>query len=71
MNKPAYKSDDELPLTLSALNVAAVLGISRAGASASWSTAKAGFPTLNIGSRILIPKYKFLAWIDGSSSKKG
>lgn len=53
------------------INVAAVLGISRAGASASWSTAKAGFPTLNIGSRILIPKYKFLAWIDGSSSKKG
>ena len=64
MNKPTYKSYDELPLTLSALNVAAVLGISRAGASASWST-------LNIGSRILIPKYKFLAWIDGSSSKKG
>ena len=63
MNKPTYKSYDELPLTLSALNVAAVLG--------SWSTAKAGFPTLNIGSRILIPKYKFLAWIDGSSSKKG
>lgn len=71
MNKPTYKSYDELPLTLSALNVAAVLGISRAGASANWSTAKADFPTLNIGSRVLIPKYKFLAWIDGSSSKKG
>ena len=54
MNKPTYKSYDELPLTLSALNVAAVLGISRAGASASWSTAKAGFPTLNIGSRIKV-----------------
>jgi len=57
MNKPTYKSCDELPLTLSALNMAAVLGISRAG----WSTAKAGFPALNIGSRILIPRDKFLA----------
>lgn len=44
MNKPTYRSYNELPLTLSALNVAAVLGISWAGASASWSTAKAGFP---------------------------
>ena len=57
MNKPTYKSCDELPLTLSALNMAAGLGISRAG----WSTAKAGFPALNIGSRILIPRDKFLA----------
>lgn len=62
MKKVKYTSYDELPLMLSAPDVAAVLGISRAGAYEL--VRSRGFPTLKIGSRIVIPKEKFLAWID-------
>ncbi|MCQ4865160.1 helix-turn-helix domain-containing protein [Pseudoflavonifractor phocaeensis] len=57
-----YKSYDELPLMLSAPEVAAVLGVSRAGA---YELARSkSFPSLSIGSRIVVPKDKFIAWIE-------
>ena len=62
MKQMTYKSYDELPLMLSVLEVAAVLGISRAGA---YELVKSeGFPSLKIGSRIVVPKEKFLGWIE-------
>lgn len=62
MKKTQYTSYDQLPLMLSVPEVAAVLGISRAGA---YELVRAeGFPTLKIGSRIVIPKERFLNWID-------
>ena len=62
MKEVTYKSYDELPLTLSVPEVAAVLGISRAGA---YELARSkGFPSLSIGSRIVVPKDKFIAWIE-------
>ena len=62
MRKTQYTSYDQLPLMLSVPEVAAVLGISRAGA---YELARAeGFPALKIGSRIVVPKEKFLSWID-------
>lgn len=62
MKEVKYKSYDELPLTLSVPEVAAVLGISRAGA---YELARSkGFPSLSIGSRIVVPKDKFIAWIE-------
>ena len=62
MKKVKYTSYDELPLMLSVPEVAAVLGISRAGA---YELARSeGFPALKIGSRIVVPKEKFIAWID-------
>lgn len=62
MKKVKYTSYDELPLMLSVPEVAAVLGISRAGA---YELVRSdGFPTLKIGSRIVVPKEKFLVWID-------
>lgn len=62
MKQTVYKSYDELPLMLSVPEVAAVLGISRAGA---YELARSeGFPTLKIGSRIVVPKEKFVQWID-------
>ena len=62
MKQTVYKSCDELPLMLSVPEVAAVLGISRAGA---YELARSeGFPTLKIGSRIVVPKEKFVQWID-------
>ena len=68
MKHSAYTSYDELPLMLSVAEVAAVLGISRAGA---YELAHSdGFPALKIGSRIVVPKDKFLSWIDANSGPK-
>ena len=63
-----YTSYDELPLMLSVAEVAAVLGISRAGAYELVHGNE--FPALKIGSRIVVPKDKFLAWIDANSGSK-
>ena len=62
VNKSSYKTYDDLPLMLSVPDVAKVLGISRAGA---YELAHSkGFPSMNIGSRIIIPRDKFLLWIE-------
>ena len=55
-------SYDQLPVALNALQVAAMLGISRAGAYNLMRSE--GFPTLRIGSRMVVPKDKLLAWLD-------
>ena len=62
MNECTYKNYDELPLMLNVVQVAAVLGISRAGAYELVHSV--GFPTLKIGSRIVVPKEKFIAWVE-------
>ena len=49
------------------LEVAVVLGISRAGAYELLRTE--GFPALKIGSRIVVPKEKFLGWIDAQMAR--
>jgi len=68
MKQSPYKSYDELPLILSVPEVAAVLGISRAGA---YELARSReFPSLTIGSRIIIPKDKFIAWIEQKTVEK-
>lgn len=56
MNECIYKSFDELPLMLNVVQVAAVLGISRAGAYELVHSE--GFPALKIGNRIVVPKDK-------------
>ena len=68
MKHSIYTSYDELPLMLSVPEVAAVLGISRAGAYELVHGNE--FPALKIGSRIVVPKDKFLAWIDANSGSK-
>ncbi len=60
--KTIYKSYSELLLTLSVPEVAAVLGISRAGAYAL--VRSESFPKIKIGNRIVVPKNKFIAWMD-------
>ena len=62
MKKGMFKSYEELPLMLSVLDMAAVLGISRAGAYELVRTE--GFPALKIGTRIVIPKDKLKEWVD-------
>ena len=61
MKESKYRSYDELPLILSVTDMAEVLGISRAGAYELVKTE--GFPAFSIGSRIIIPKDEFIAWI--------
>ena len=62
MKESKYKSYEELPLMLSAPEVAEVLGISRAGA---YDLVRSdGFPHIKLGNRILVPRDKFIQWID-------
>jgi predicted DNA-binding transcriptional regulator AlpA len=60
--KTKYKTLDELPVTLNAADVAETLGLSRAGAYNLINSK--GFPTLQIGSRKIVPKDRFIEWID-------
>ena len=57
-----FTSIDQLPITLSAEQVAQVLGISRAGAYTLLHSKD--FPTIQIGKRMVVPKDKLLAWME-------
>ena len=57
-----YTSYNQLPLSLNANDIAAVLGISRANAY-TLMCAK-GFPTIFIGKRMIVPRDKFIEWMD-------
>ena len=65
MRESKYRSYDDLPLMLSAPEVAEVLGISRAGAYDL--VRSAGFPRMKLGNRILVPKDKIIKWIDDNT----
>ena len=57
-----YTTYEQLPLMLSVPEIAAVLGISRA---AAYELARSkDFPSLRIGTRIVVPKDKFIDWIN-------
>ena len=58
MNNSSYKTYDDLPLILSVPDVAKVLGISRGGAYELAHSRE--FPAMKLGSRIIIPRDKFL-----------
>lgn len=57
-----YTTYEQLPLMLSVPEIAAVLGISRAAAYELARTKD--FPSLQIGTRIVVPKDKFIDWIN-------
>ena len=57
-----YTSYNQLPLSLNANDIAAMLGISRANAY-TLMRAK-GFPTIFIGKRMIVPRDKFIEWMD-------
>ena len=61
MKESNYKSYDELPLFLNAATVAKVLGI--APSSSYELMHEKDFPTLRVGSRMVVPKEKFIAWV--------
>ncbi len=63
-----YTTYEQLPLMLSVPDVAAVLGISRA---AAYELARSkDFPSLRIGTRIVVPKDRFIDWINRRVEEK-
>ena len=62
MKESVYKSYDELPLFLNAETVAKLLGVSPS--SGYELMHEKGFPVLKIGSRLVVPKEKFRAWVE-------
>lgn len=62
MKQSKYKSYDELPLFLNAALVAEVLGI--APSSAYELMHEQGFPMLKVGSRMVVPKERFIEWVE-------
>ncbi len=61
MKRSHYTSYDQLPLFLNAELVAKTLGV--APSSAYELMHERGFPTLHIGSRMVVPKDKFIGWV--------
>ena len=66
-----YKSYDDLPLFLNAAMVEKVLGVSPS--SGYELMHEPDFPVLKIGSRMVVPKEKFVKWVEqrtgGGSSR--
>ena len=62
MKQKQYHSLEELPLMMNMTDVAAALGISRAGA---YKLAhNADFPAFQIGKRIVVSREKFIDWLN-------
>lgn len=62
MKEEKFRSYDKLPLTLTVPEVGKALGISRAKA---YDLARSeGFPSMRIGTRILVLRDKLIRWID-------
>ena len=62
MKLSEYKSYDDLPLFLNASTVAKVLGVSPS--SGYELMHDPGFPVLKVGSRMVVPKEKFVEWVE-------
>jgi len=62
MKVSQYNNYDDLPLFLNAELVAKVLGVSPS--SGYELMHEAGFPVLKIGSRMVVPKEKFIQWVE-------
>jgi excisionase family DNA binding protein len=60
--KQIYTSIDQLPIVLTADQLAQALGISRAGAYQLMHSK--GFPTIRIGKRMVVPKEQLLIWME-------
>ena len=66
MRESSYKSYDDLPLFLNAETVAKVLGVSIS--SAYELMHEPGFPVLKVGSRMVVPKEKFITWVSAQTA---
>ena len=57
-----YPSLEQFPIALSAADLAKILGISRARAYELMHSKS--FPSIQIGSRLTVPKDKLIEWLD-------
>ena len=62
MKTSQFKDYNELPLFLNAELVAKVLGISPSGSYELMH--ETGFPVLKVGNRMIVPKEKFIQWVE-------
>ncbi len=62
MKVSQYNNYDELPLFLNAELVSKVLGVSPSSGYELMHTS--GFPVLRVGSRMVVPKEKFIQWVE-------
>ena len=66
MKTSQFKDYSELPLFLNAETIAKVLGISPA--SSYELMHESGFPVLKIGNRMIVPKEKFIHWVEENTA---
>ena len=65
MQESTFTNYDQLPLFLNANTVAQVLGVSISTAYEVMH--EPGFPVLHVGSRMVVPKGKFIQWAEERS----
>ena len=66
MNKSLFKNKEEMPMFLNVMDVAHLLGISRASAYELVRTAE--FPKLKVvAGRIISPRDRLLEWLDSET----
>lgn len=69
MKIPEYKRYDDLPLFLNSELVAKVLGVSPS--SGYELMHEPDFPVLRVGSRMVVPKEKFIQWVEEHTGGAG
>ena len=69
MKESVYKSYDDLPLFLNAEIVSKVLGVS--STTAYELMHNEDFPSLRIGSRLIVEKEKFREWVNSQTERNG
>lgn len=62
MTETVYKTYDDLPMFLNVATVAKLLGISQS--SGYELMHEKDFPAIKIGSRIIVPRDKLVAWLE-------
>ncbi|NCB75026.1 MAG: DNA-binding protein [Clostridia bacterium] len=68
MKKSKYKSFNELPLMLNVQDVSDVLGI---GLAHTYEVVRRkDFPSITLGSRIIIPRDKLMEWLERQTAYK-
>ena len=66
MKVSQFKDYSELPLVLNAELVAKVLGVSPSNGYELMH--ESGFPILKIGNRMVVPKEKFIQWVEQNTT---
>ena len=69
MKESVYRSYDALPLFLNSNTVSKVLGVSSSSTYELMHTE--GFPTLRIGSRMVVPKEQLIQWVSAHTQGGG